>query len=99
MRQKHFILRALLLGAVSLTMQAQSTNTSQASTPTKKDSAPAKQQQQSEGERVFTQNCSRCHNAPDSFSPHISGTIVMHMRVRASLSEHDVRELLHFLNP
>jgi cytochrome c5 len=52
-----------------------------------------------EGERVFQQNCSRCHTAPEGFSPRISGTVVRHMRVRASLSQHDEQELLRFLNP
>jgi len=56
-------------------------------------------QPSSEGERVFQQNCFRCHNAPEDFSPRISGTIVRHMRVRASLSQHDEQELLKFLNP
>lgn len=51
------------------------------------------------GQRVFEQNCSRCHDAPQGFSPRISGTIVRHMRVRASLSEKDAQELLRFLNP
>lgn len=52
-----------------------------------------------DGDRVFQQNCSRCHNAPEGFSPRISGTIVRHMRVRASLSQHDAEELLRFFNP
>lgn len=52
-----------------------------------------------EGERIFEQNCSRCHDAPEGFSSRISGTIVRHMRVRASLSQHDERELLRYLNP
>lgn len=51
------------------------------------------------GEQVFNQNCSRCHNAPEGFSPSISGTIARHMRVRASLSEADYKALLRFLNP
>jgi cytochrome c5 len=54
---------------------------------------------QDEGQRVFEQNCSRCHAAPDGFSAGISGTVVRHMRVRASLSRHDEQELLRFLNP
>jgi cytochrome c5 len=53
----------------------------------------------SSGEQKFQQNCSRCHNAPEGFSPRISGTIVKHMRVRASLSEQDAREILRYLNP
>lgn len=52
-----------------------------------------------EGGRIFAQNCSRCHNAPEGFSPRISGTIVRHMRVRAGLSQHDAEELLRFFNP
>jgi cytochrome c len=52
-----------------------------------------------DGERVFAQNCSRCHAAPEGFSSRISGTIVRHMRVRASLSEKDERALLRYLNP
>ena len=51
------------------------------------------------GERVFQQNCSRCHNAPQGFSPRISGTVLRHMRVRASLSAADERDLLRFMNP
>jgi cytochrome c5 len=54
---------------------------------------------QDEGQRIFEQNCSRCHAAPDGFSSRISGTVVRHMRVRASLSQHDEQELLRFLNP
>jgi cytochrome c5 len=59
----------------------------------------AQQHQQDEGERIFKQNCSRCHTAPEGFSSSISGTIVRHMRVRASLSRHDEQELLRFFNP
>lgn len=57
------------------------------------------QQDSSRGERVFSQNCSRCHDAPQGFPPQISGAIVRHMRVRASLSADDERALLKFLNP
>ena len=56
-------------------------------------------QSHSEGERIFVQNCARCHTPPDGFAPRISGTIVFHMRVRASLSEHDQQELLRYFNP
>lgn len=51
------------------------------------------------GQEVFNQNCSRCHNAPEGFSQSVSGTIAMHMRMRASLSEADYKALLRFLNP
>lgn len=51
------------------------------------------------GQEVFNQNCSRCHNAPEGFSPRISGTIAKHMRVRANLSDADYKVLQRFLNP
>lgn len=77
--------------------QAEAQNTAKAT----KKQAPATQggTHGDEGQRIFDQNCSRCHTAPDGFSPRISGTVVRHMRVRASLSQHDEQELLRFLNP
>ncbi len=51
------------------------------------------------GQQVFEQNCSRCHHAPEGFSPRISGTIARHMRVRANLSDEDYQALRRFLNP
>lgn len=78
---------------------AQQQAAQQPAASTNKAVAAHNSQTQDEGERIFQQNCSRCHWAPDGFSPRISGTIVRHMRVRASLSEHDEKELLRFLNP
>jgi hypothetical protein len=51
------------------------------------------------GAMKFKQNCARCHEAPQGFSPRIAGTILRHMRVRANLSAQDERDILHFLNP
>jgi cytochrome c5 len=51
------------------------------------------------GQQVFERNCSRCHSTPEGFSPSISGTVALHMRVRAGLSDADYKALLHFLNP
>ena len=59
----------------------------------------AAQQHEDEGTRIFRQNCSRCHNTPEGFSPRISETVLRHMSVRASLNMHDKAELLRFLNP
>ena len=51
------------------------------------------------GERAFKANCSRCHYAPDTLNPRITGTVVRHMRVRANLSAADERAILRYLNP
>jgi mono/diheme cytochrome c family protein len=66
---------------------------------TAKPAATHQAQPEEEGERIFDQNCSRCHTAPEGFSSRISGTVIRHMRVRASLSQHDEQVLLHYLNP
>jgi hypothetical protein len=54
---------------------------------------------QKTGEQVFMDNCSRCHKPPMTISPRITGTIVMHMRVRAKLSRQDEQALLRYLAP
>jgi cytochrome c5 len=97
---KHFLSGALVLASVSALAIAAQQSSTPAATPAKKSAAQKQAAQpQDEGERAFKQNCSRCHTAPEGFSPRISGTIVRHMRVRASLSQHDEEALLHFFNP
>jgi cytochrome c2 len=54
---------------------------------------------QDPGERKFQQNCNRCHNAPEEIPTRISGTLLQHMRVRASLSAQDERDILRYLAP
>lgn len=49
------------------------------------------------GQWVWDHNCSRCHDAPQGFSTHISGTIAKHMRERANLSDADYKALMRFL--
>lgn len=90
----------LLLAALPLLAYSQkaSGHPSASAQKTSSESANA-DQQQSQGEKKFNQNCSRCHMAPQGFPPRISGTILRHMRVRASLSEQDERDILRFLNP
>jgi cytochrome c5 len=51
------------------------------------------------GERVFADNCARCHKPPMTIPPRITGTVVMHMRVRAKLSREDEQALLRYLAP
>jgi mono/diheme cytochrome c family protein len=85
----------ILMFASALSLAAK-----QDTAPTNKSGAPTQQvKPKDEGGRLFQQHCSRCHTAPDGFSPRISGTVVRHMRVRASLSQEEEKELLRFFNP
>jgi cytochrome c5 len=97
MSSKYLLLSALILTVISSPLQA--TSQTAAQTGKKLAAATHTPQQKNDGGRIFQQNCSRCHRTPDGFSPRISGTIVRHMRVRASLSQYDAEELLRFFNP
>jgi cytochrome c5 len=108
MSLKYFVCGSLVLAATWGSSGAapqskdHSPATSQTATHKPVKQSAAKQDsvhQADEGQRIFQQNCSRCHTAPDGFSPRISGTVIRHMRVRASLSQHDEQELLRFMNP
>jgi cytochrome c5 len=86
------------LAAASSMPSAQSDSQSQAQSTSKlsRSSHPATPDR---GQRVFQQNCARCHSAPENLGPSVSGAVARHMRVRANLSDADFRALLHFLNP
>jgi mono/diheme cytochrome c family protein len=102
MTYKSLLTGTLVLGVSFAPWSATLQGQSQAVQTTKKQKPAVHKTQQpavEEGQRIFEQNCSRCHTAPEGFSPRISGTIVHHMRVRASLSKHDQQELLRFFNP
>ena len=50
-----------------------------------------------EGEMRFKSNCSRCHAAPHKFPPRMMATIVRHMRVRATITDDDMRLILFYM--
>jgi cytochrome c5 len=50
-----------------------------------------------EGERRFHANCGRCHAAPQKFPPRMMGTILRHMRVRATITDEDRRLILFYM--
>ena len=50
-----------------------------------------------EGEKRFRTNCGRCHMEPRKFPPRAMATVVRHMRVRAMLTEEDVRLILNYM--
>ena len=50
-----------------------------------------------EGEKRFRSNCARCHAAPPKFPPRMMATIVRHMRVRAAITDQDMRLILRYM--
>lgn len=79
---------------------SQSPTPSKASAPRKALTSPDNTPTQiSEGERLFHENCGRCHNPPEDLSPREARAVVRQMRVRANLTAKDERALLKFLAP
>lgn len=50
-----------------------------------------------QGEQRFRANCGRCHAAPLKFSPRVMATVVRHMRVRATITDEDMRLVLFYM--
>jgi len=50
-----------------------------------------------EGEKRFQANCGRCHQFPHKFSPRVILAVERHMRVRALVTEDDMRVIIRYL--
>jgi hypothetical protein len=50
-----------------------------------------------QGEQRFRANCGRCHAAPQKFPPRMMATVVRHMRVRASITDQDMKLVLFYM--
>ena len=50
-----------------------------------------------EGEKRFQANCGRCHQFPHKFPPRMILTVERHMRVRALVTEDDMRVIIQYL--
>ena len=104
MKIKFFLAAFLVASALSLGSMA---SASSGSKDAAKDSpAPAVSAEQSaalnetmhvEGEKRFRSNCGRCHAAPPKFPPRMMTTIVRHMRVRATITDQDMRLILRYM--
>jgi mono/diheme cytochrome c family protein len=50
-----------------------------------------------EGEKRFRTNCGRCHQAPHKFPPRVMAAVIRHMRVRATITDEDMRLILRYM--
>jgi len=102
MKMKLFLAAFLVASALSLGLMA---NASSAKDAPKDSPAPTVSAEQSaqnenmrvEGEKRFRSNCGRCHAAPTKFPPRMMATIVRHMRVRATITDQDMRLILRYM--
>lgn len=50
-----------------------------------------------EGEKRFRTNCGRCHQPPHKYPPRMMATFIRHMRVRALITDEDMRLILKYM--
>lgn len=67
------------------------------SSATASDNAAVERALRLEGEKRFRTNCGRCHMAPHKFPPRVMATAIRHMRVRALITDEDMRLILHYM--
>ncbi len=70
---------------------------SPSSATTAEDAAAVERALRVEGEKRFRTNCGRCHTAPHKFPPRVMGTAIRHMRVRAMITDEDMRLILRYM--
>jgi mono/diheme cytochrome c family protein len=85
--------------AVAAASASSGSNATNGNTAPAKSSGPVKSnaEDRPEGEKRFRANCSRCHAAPHKFPPRMMATIVRHMRVRATITDEDMRLILAYM--
>ena len=99
MKLRTFIFTGVVSFAVALPLQSQNAQPTSSTTAKPAKDTTTTGEKVHDGQKVFEQNCERCHNAPQGFPSSISGTVSRHMRARANLSKADMDALLRFLNP
>jgi mono/diheme cytochrome c family protein len=68
-----------------------------ASAATAADAAAVERSLRVEGEKRFRTNCGRCHMTPHKFPPRVMATAIRHMRVRATITDEDMRLILRYM--
>ena len=94
MRHIPTIVLALVL---ALTGMATSSNKREASTAAPVVRANDADALRALGEQRFRANCGRCHAAPQKFPPRAMATVLRHMRVRATITDEDMRAVLFYM--
>ena len=99
-----FVLAAFLVAsALSLGLMANASGGGKdaakdsSATPVSAEQSAQNENMRLEGEKRFRSNCGRCHAAPPKFSPRLTATILRHMRVRATITEQDMRLILRYM--
>ena len=94
MRQISILVLAVLMGFTGIAVSSNKRETS-AATPIVHATDP--DTLRTLGEQRFRANCGRCHAAPQKFPPRAMATVLRHMRVRATITDEDMRAVLFYM--
>ena len=98
MRIKRTIFAGLLaLGVLSMITWARPGNKDASTSKPVVREATTDEDMRLEGEKRFRANCGRCHQAPHKFPPRMMLTVERHMRVRALITEEDLRLIVRYM--
>jgi mono/diheme cytochrome c family protein len=100
MSWKHALGSLLMLSALAAPASARTSGdkpASSASSATVVQPARSEDDLRVEGEKRFSANCGRCHQSPHKFPPRMMLTIERHMRVRALITDEDLRLIVHYM--
>jgi cytochrome c5 len=91
-------LAVLLFGAAALAFAGSEAKFPKPTSSTVAISSPESDQQMMiEGEKRYRANCGRCHQPPLKLPPRAMATTIRHMRVRALLTDEDVKYIVHYM--
>jgi cytochrome c5 len=100
MKRKTLMLLSLVGSVLSTALAlAQASTTAKPAAQATVTAKASSAKQEELGGKKFDANCGRCHNAPEQLPASITGTVLRHMRVRASLSAQDEKDILRYLAP
>jgi hypothetical protein len=93
-----FLVAILGVAGVSFaTSRTDSSNLTPTASAAVTPSVEQEQQWTIEGEKRYRANCGRCHQPPHKFPPHAMAMAIRHMRVRAMLTDADMKYLLYYM--
>lgn len=93
---KRILMIAFVL-MLALSAFAGSSNKKEPAAPTPAVHATDADTMRTLGEQRFRANCGRCHAAPEKFPPRAMSTVLRHMRVRATITDEDMRLVLFYM--
>jgi mono/diheme cytochrome c family protein len=98
--QEHANSTASPKAATPAPVQGSATASAATHTPATAQAAPDATEERAlrlEGEKRFRTNCGRCHQAPHKFPPRVMAAAIRHMRVRALITDEDMRLILRYM--